>query len=423
MDYANAQNYTSTENFTGTLLSPRLSMQDEEIYSPKGDNDEAGRLIEDEDRAVGRVSKKVVIAYFKAIGGWSVVLAIVMLTIAMQVLKIASDLWLTRWSNESNNEPFTTFTQNSGMNMAVYALLALSSCFLVGIQTLSIVSYGIRGSQNMFSAMLINILQAPMRFFDTNPIGRILNRFSADVTLCDMTLPMSISPMLTESSTLLFTLGTAMVMLQWLGFFVLPLLYIYYRLGSYFLEPLREVNRIQQTSISPMISFISESIDGASTIRAFGREQSYRFERLNHIKIDDYTRARLTSCAINVWFSMRMQLISSTIVAVILLALVALHDELSPGIIGLLISYGLSVPSNFTYLVAIWANIETYMISPERIQEYARVEKEGIRESIEPSSWPATGKLEFQNVSFRYKPNDPLVLNNINFTVQGGEKI
>ncbi|OQS04209.1 ATP-binding Cassette (ABC) Superfamily, partial [Thraustotheca clavata] len=416
---------------TPTARSPYTLDPREMLYTPptKEDNtegklDELGRLIVDEERAEGRVSKEVIVAYFKAMGGVCTFFIIAFATLAMQVLKVGSDLWLTMWTNESEHEDPEAFRVSSTINMSIYAGLALGSCIMITLQTAAVFVYGLRGSQHLFDAMLRSLLKAPMRFFDTNPIGRILNRFGDDVTSCDLGIPFNLGPILFETSSALFTIGTTIVLTQWLGALVIPLLYIYYRYGAFFLEPLREVNRIWKTTRSPLISLVSEGIDGSVTIRAFGSKQLRRFYRLHHRKIETFCECRFAYSCINQWFSIRIQLISNTIVGLILLSIVFLHDSLNPGIIGLLITYGLTIPANLAYLVNIWSQLETDMISPERLIEYINLEKEGERETLANlSSWPATGKLEFQDCSFRYKPNDPLVLNNINFIVQGGEKI
>ncbi|EQC34930.1 hypothetical protein SDRG_07728 [Saprolegnia diclina VS20] len=415
---------------TPSLRTPYSYNAREMLYTPRepvaGESfEESGRLIADEERAEGRVSKEVVVAYLGAMGGCCTFVVIAFTTIAMQVLKVGSDLWLTRWANESEGEDAATFAASSELGMGIYAGLALGSCAMITLQTASVFVYGLRGSQKLFDAMLSSLLEAPMRFFDTNPIGRILNRFGDDVGSCDMGIPFSLGPILFEVSSAMFTLGTTLIITKWLGLLVLPLLVVYYKYGAFFLEPLREVNRIWKTTRSPLISLVSEGIDGSTTIRAFGDKQLRRFYRLHHRKIETFCECRFAYSCINQWFSIRIQLISNTIVALILLSIVFLHESLSPGIVGLLITYGLSIPGNLAYLVNIWSQLETSMISPERIHEYINIPKEGDRTThaqLAPH-WPTTGAVAFDNVSFRYKPNDPLVLQNVSFTVAGGEKI
>ncbi|KAF0697304.1 Aste57867_11998 [Aphanomyces stellatus] len=417
-----------------TLLTPshrtpynfnRLEM----LFTPRGathqkeDASSDGRLVQDEERAEGRVSMQVVRNYIRAVGGWPALVVMVGSTLFMQVFKISSDLWLTQWSNSGLTLTPDAFAASTNYNMAVYGGLSFVSFVFTALQCGTVFAYGVRGAQRLFKSMLINLLQAPMRFFDTNPIGRILNRFGDDIATADLGIPFSIGPMLFELSSALLTLGTTMVLTQWLGLLVIPLLVVYYRLGAYFLEPLREVNRIQKITRSPLISLVSEGIDGSVTIRAYGDKQLRRFYRLHDQKLEVFCSARFANSSVNQWFTLRIQLISSTIVGLILLSVVFLHNSLSPGIVGLLITYGLSIPSNLAFLVNIWARMETSMISPERLDEYIHIQREGVRDGAPAQAWPSAGQVVFDNVSFRYKENDPLVLKNVNFNVRGGEKI
>ncbi|KAF0732486.1 hypothetical protein Ae201684_010475 [Aphanomyces euteiches] len=410
---------------TPTASTPYNFKPVEMLFTPRGKdvNESHGRLVKEEVRAVGRVSKAVVFKYLECIGGWPAITVLLLVTVGMQAFKITSDLWLTKWSNDTNHMDPAVFVASVNYNMSVYGSLALGCCVFTAIGCACVFIFSVRGANKLFSAMLASLLEAPMRFFDTNPIGRLLNRFGDDVTSCDLNIPFGVMNMLFEASSALLTIGTTLVLTQWLGIFILPLMYIYIRIGAYFLEPLREVNRIQKTTRSPLISLVSEGIDGSTTIRAFGDKQRRRFQRFHDQELEVFCATRFANSSINQWFSLRIELLSDSIVAVLLLAVVVLHDTLSPGLVGLLITYGLTIPSNLAFLVNIWSRLETSMISPERILEYINVEHEGHRDGSPQQQWPTVGRVVFDNVSFRYKPNDPLVLKNVSFDVQGGEKI
>ncbi|CAK4721324.1 unnamed protein product, partial [Aphanomyces euteiches] len=375
---------------TPTASTPYNFKPTEMLFTPRGKdvNESHGRLVKEEVRAVGRVSKAVVFKYLECIGGWPAITVLLLVTVGMQAFKITSDLWLTKWSNDTNHMDPAVFVASVNYNMSVYGSLALGCCVFTAIGCACVFIFSVRGANKLFSAMLASLLEAPMRFFDTNPIGRLLNRFGDDVTSCDLNIPFGVMNMLFEASSALLTIGTTLVLTQWLGIFILPLMYIYIRIGAYFLEPLREVNRIQKTTRSPLISLVSEGIDGSTTIRAFGDKQRRRFQRFHDQELEVFCATRFANSSINQWFSLRIELLSDSIVAVLLLAVVVLHDTLSPGLVGLLITYGLTIPSNLAFLVNIWSRLETSMISPERILEYINVEHEGHRDGSPHQQWP-----------------------------------
>ncbi|CAK4727895.1 unnamed protein product, partial [Aphanomyces euteiches] len=342
---------------TPTASTPYNFKPVEMLFTPRGKdvNESHGRLVKEEVRAVGRVSKAVVFKYLECIGGWPAITVLLLVTVGMQAFKITSDLWLTKWSNDTNHMDPAVFVASVNYNMSVYGSLALGCCVFTAIGCACVFIFSVRGANKLFSAMLASLLEAPMRFFDTNPIGRLLNRFGDDVTSCDLNIPFGVMNMLFEASSALLTIGTTLVLTQWLGIFILPLMYIYIRIGAYFLEPLREVNRIQKTTRSPLISLVSEGIDGSTTIRAFGDKQRRRFQRFHDQELEVFCATRFANSSINQWFSLRIELLSDSIVAVLLLAVVVLHDTLSPGLVGLLITYGLTIPSNLAFLVNIWS--------------------------------------------------------------------
>ncbi|KAF0688476.1 Aste57867_19916 [Aphanomyces stellatus] len=240
--------------------------------------------------------------------------------------------------------------------------------------------------------MFHRLLRAPMCFFDTNPIGRILNRFASDVMACDLQIPFAIGSLLYSVSNVMVTLCTALFLSKWLTLLIVPLLVLYVRLGAYFLAPLRDVNRIQVVARSPLLSFVTEGIHGSVTVRAFGSTHTRWFVRTQDRQIEQ-------SCAAQ-------------------FALVVVSN-------GPLLTYALSIPGMLATLVTQWATIETAMLSPERLIEYANVDQEGlpVTSVVSPSAWPSTGRLVFDHVSFRYKPTDPLVLKNVSFSIADGEKI
>ncbi|CAK4720370.1 unnamed protein product, partial [Aphanomyces euteiches] len=147
---------------TPSAMTPYNFNPTEMLFTPRGHEakDDHGRLVEDEERAEGRVSKEVVLKYLECIGGWRAISAMLGMTMSMQAFKLASDLWLTKWSNGADHMDPAVFVSSVNVNMTNGFVFV----------------YCVRGTSELFSAMLASLLAAPMRFFDVTPIGRILNR-------------------------------------------------------------------------------------------------------------------------------------------------------------------------------------------------------------------------------------------------------
>ncbi|KAF0708161.1 hypothetical protein As57867_006417, partial [Aphanomyces stellatus] len=239
---------TFDELVTPTASTPYSFDPSEMLFTPTAPRsaneasfEETGKLTVVEARADGQVNSKHVLGpYLQAMGGAPAVFVILTSTFGLHLLRIASDFWLTQWTSHSD-----VVTLTSPTYFLVYLALALASVGCMVIHTIAFYIYGLRGSKVLFTKMFHRLLRAPMCFFDTNPIGRILNRFASDVMACDLQIPFAIGSLLYSVSNVMVTLCTALFLSKWLTLLIVPLLVLYVRLGAYFLAPLRDVNRIQ----------------------------------------------------------------------------------------------------------------------------------------------------------------------------------
>ncbi|KAH9147937.1 hypothetical protein AeRB84_008549, partial [Aphanomyces euteiches] len=428
----------ATLQYMDVLVSPSLKSPfganiEAHLFTPFDENqpktydedDSRGKLIVVEERESGRVSQEVFLAYFNAVGGWTTVFVLLFVQCLWQGLQISSDLWLSSWSASGANMTAQEFQDKAEYNISVYAGLAVGSSVMVVARVFTVSFAGIRASKKMFDDMTKALLGAPMRFFDTNPLGRILNRFSGDINAVDGRLPNQFGFFLSTVFVLIFSLGTTIAVIRTLGLILIPLMYIYYKIASIYVQPAREMERLNKTTRSPLITHISESIDGALLVRAFGGKQVRRFERLQQTKVNRNMETMFCGELASQWFSFRIQMISAFMLLVTTLSLISMRSYLNAGLVGLVFGYSLQITGQLEWMVQMWSMLETAMVAPERVAEYTNVDQEPPRliSGAVAGSWPEDGSITFENVSFRYKPKDPLVLKDVNFHVQSGEKI
>ncbi|KDO25419.1 hypothetical protein SPRG_09361 [Saprolegnia parasitica CBS 223.65] len=398
------------------LFTPANESDVKTYDEEKNAQDTSGKLVIEEERNHGRVSKAVFLSYFNAVGGWPIFLGLLLVQSLWQGLQVGSDLWLSVWTSSADSLSPAAFQAQAEYNISVYAGLALGSSFMVVARSLTVSWSGMRASRSLFDELTQSLMRAPMRFFDTNPLGRILNRFSGDINQIDSRIPYSISYFLATLFILFFSLGTTMVVIRELSVILLPLLYIYYKVGSIFVQPARELERLSKTTRSPMITHISESIDGTVLVRAFGAKQVRRFQRLHQTKVNKNNETNFASDLAGQWFTFWIQMISACMLFVTTFSLLYLHEYLTAGLIGLVFNYALQITANLEGMP--WSrrseSPSTSILSRKR---------PGNISGATSSAWPASGSLKFDNVSFRYKPNDPLVLKDLNFDIRSGEKI
>jgi len=283
----------------------------------------------------------------------------------------------------------------------------------------------IRAARKMHDGMLVCVMRAPTRFFDTTPMGRILNRFTTDQYTLDNDLRQTVSMVLMcvirvlQVSLFIIYVTPAFIPI------VFPLGYVYFKVQEFYRSSSRELKRLESVAKSPIFSHFSETLNGLSTIRAFNAQHEFfdNSRRLN----DTFSRSYFNNNASNRWLAIRLEFIGN--VAVGSAALFAVLQSDSPsdaGLIGLSITYALEVTGTLNWSIRTFTQLETYMIASERITEYTTMETEAaavIESERPPKSWPSQGKLVFDNVMLRYREELDPALKGVSFSTEAGEKI
>lgn len=265
-----------------------------------------------------------------------------------------------------------------------------------------------------------------MSFFETTPIGRILNRFSNDIYKVDELLGRTFTQFFMNVVKVSFTIIVICVTTWQFTFFVIPMavLYIYYQ--QYYLRASRELRRLDSVTRSPVYAHFQESLGGLSTIRGYGQQK--RFIHINQSRIDNNMSAYYPSVNANRWLAFRLEFIGTIIIfgASFLSILRLKSGTLTPGMIGLSLSYALQITQSLNWIVRMTVEVETNIVSVERIKEYSDIKSEAptiVEGHRPPLTWPAEGDIKFEHYSTRYRPNLDLILKNIDLHIKPREKI
>uniref|UniRef100_A0A2N9GWU5 ABC-type xenobiotic transporter n=1 Tax=Fagus sylvatica TaxID=28930 RepID=A0A2N9GWU5_FAGSY len=307
----------------------------------------------------------------------------------------------------------------------VYMLVGLASMLFLLCRSLSTVAMGLKSSESMFSQLLDSLFHAPMSFYDSTPLGRILSRVSSDLSIIDLDVPSSldfyVAACINASSILV-----VLAVVTWEVLFVtIPLVYLAISLQRYYFASAKELMRMNGTTKSLVANHLAESAAGAITIRAFKKED--RFFTKNLDLIDTNASPFFHSFSANEWLIQWIELVSSTVLASAALCMVLLPPRtFSSGFIGMALSYGLSLNMMFVRSLQKQCTLANDIVSVERLNQYMYIPSEApeVIEGNRPTTnWPAVGKVEIQDLQVRYRPNAPLVLCGISCTFEGGHKI
>ncbi|KAG7304444.1 hypothetical protein JYU34_011386 [Plutella xylostella] len=447
------------------------------------DDDDEDQNETDELMEQGRVSGSVYKDYFKAGGGWATLSFTLVAVIAAQVVTSASDLWLTYWMNTVEdrvkilglNEETSNFTRSSNItdelttvlpettldvnssltepNMTVIGTMVKTALAMTNLTRLGndgeidhpyfIYIWGVfifgcivlttgrsihflwvcmRSSINLHNKMFSDILHATMRFFDTNPSGRILNRFSKDMGIIDEILPR----MYLDSIQIFMVMMGILVMVAIVNPYMMlttcacgACMYVWTLL---YLNTAQAIKRVEGVTRSPVFSHVSASMAGLGTVRACGAEAMLR--RQFDEKQDVHTAAWYLTLVTNAAFSIWLCLMSAVYVVIVAYTFLLLDNESTKsGDVGLALSQGLILVNMVQYGIKQATEVISQMTSVERIMQFTKLPQEQVEGPSPPPAWPKKAKLVFKDLYLRYDQDSDPVLKNLNIVIESGWKV
>ncbi|XP_069116797.1 ATP-binding cassette sub-family C member 10-like [Argopecten irradians] len=421
-----------------------------------------GTLVGKEEKETGVVKLSVYKSYWRAVGN-CLAPCVLLALLFMQASRNINDWWLSYWVSHSNSTINDTPGNGSGSSWAsgtelqftynryalpadlgstnnsstpdseddikfyltVYGCLAGANSLFTLARAFLFAYGGICAARILHHKLLEKILRAPMSFFDVTPIGRILNRFSSDLYAIDDSLPFIMNIFLAQLYGILGTIAITCYGLPWFALLLVPLGVIYYKIQQYYRHTSRELKRISSITLSPIYAHFSETVSGLVTIRAF--RQTPRFQKENLSRLDLNQRAQFVAGAVGSWLGFRLQMMGVIMVAGIAFIAVLQHhfQSVNPGLVGLAISYALSVTNLLSGVVNSFTETEKQMVSVERVQQYLdTIPQERWDGSLFVSqTWPDSGVVRFQDVHLKYRIGLPDALNGITFSTYTAEKL
>ena len=182
---------------------------------------------------------------------------------------VSPDVWLSLLTKKHPEQ------QREKKHLSIYGCLVVAAFMLAIIRAQGFHLATLRCSERLHDKMVLAVLQAPVLFFDSNPVGRIMNRFSKDIGCLDEVLPKTFLMSIQLILLLLAGIVVPTVTNPWLLFIVLPLVALVVYISRYYLKTSRELKRLESICRSPVFSHISETLNGLETIRTRGRQRNF----------------------------------------------------------------------------------------------------------------------------------------------------
>ncbi|KAF8082272.1 hypothetical protein N665_0839s0012 [Sinapis alba] len=375
------------------------------------------QLTQEEEKESGYVGLKPFLDYFRVSQGWFLLSATVLGQVGFVVFQAASTYWLAL----AIGIPKLSTT----MVIGVYSIISTLSAGFVYSRAVTTVYLGLKASKSFFSGFTNAVFKAPMLFFDSTPVGRILTRASSDMNILDFDIPSAFILVVVPAVELTASL-IVMTYVTWQVIIIALLALAATKVvQDYYLASARELIRINGTTKAPVMNYAAETSLGVVTIRAFGTVDRFFKSYLNLVDAD--ASLFFLSNAAMEWVIMRIEILQNvTLFTCALLLILIPKGYITPGLVGLSLSYALTLTQTQVFLTRWYCTLSNSIISVERIKQYMSISEEPpavVDGRRPPTSWPSNGTIHLQELKIRYRPNAPLVLKGISCTFREGTRV
>lgn len=316
-------------------------------------------------------------------------------------------------------------------DLGAYALfsvlqIAFFFLFIMLLYKLCIVPASARLHQNLTES----ILSQSMAFFQTTPIGELLNLFTNDIARIDGSLNTGIATLMGQYTNLLLACALMVISMPASIVLVILLLVISYRLQLVYLDTLRHLRRLDVSSRAPLLEYLQEADKSRVSFSVYNFTQA-RLTQF-HDQLEVNLRALFPLSCLELWLGIRLEVMT------VLLQVAALgfmlQSGLDSGTVGFVMTYVFQTVTTFSIITKVSAQCETDAVSVSRIEQYATMTdtkeiwtldmpSQGYRDDDPVASWPQAGKIEFKSASLRHRPGLPICLDSLSLTIQPGEKV
>ncbi|XP_011877742.1 PREDICTED: probable multidrug resistance-associated protein lethal(2)03659 [Vollenhovia emeryi] len=448
--------FSSTSNRSRTPEPSSGTDDEEEAEDPKELNDGL------EKTSRGIIKGPLIIKFFKIGGNLYLAFLVLLLFIITQFIVSVNDLFVPFFVNfvetqnyeskhlDLNHQTDEAYTNRTEARqylaiedatvinyIYIYTGIVLAIFFFAIIRSLVHYKTCIRCSQRLHDMMFSALIRTGMRFFDTNPSGRILNRFSKDVGATDEVLPKAI---LDAGQMIMVLFGSLIVVCVVNPIFVAPIVVvggIFYWIRKVYLKTSKNVKRLEGIARSPLFTHLNATLNGLTTIRAYCAQDvlKHEFDNLQDVHMSTMYTYIVGSAA----FGFSLDMCCFIITTLLTFSFLLFSQSFSGGEVGLAITQIMAMTGVIQWGMRQTAEVANQMTAVERVVEYIQLpaeanlrdrgpyvkkkDKNAALPPNAPKNWPDQGCITFRNVYMRYSDEDAPVLKGLNMVIRPGEKI
>eukprot|EP01101_Sappina_pedata_P013246 TRINITY_DN951_c0_g1_i2.p1 TRINITY_DN951_c0_g1~~TRINITY_DN951_c0_g1_i2.p1 ORF type:complete len:677 (+),score=185.46 TRINITY_DN951_c0_g1_i2:744-2774(+) len=379
---------------------------------------EMDKSLEKENMQEGEISYEVFKSYVDAAGGVTSVSVVLVLFIVGEIMKISSDMWFSSWTKNSSD---TTLDQRHQIN--VYIMLVSAFVLLSFLRGFSLFAVLLRASKRMHERAFHAVMYTYLSFFEDNPSGQLINRFSTDIDICDTNLPLLAFNSMSLGVQILGMLCTIAYAFPAFLLLVIPLAQVLLYSKSLFAYANRDLKRLDGGTKTLTYSYLVSAVQGITSIRSYNRED-YILKLIKE-SVDMNHQVYFSHVSASRWFGLRLEATSVVLIFFTSVFCVLLKDSLPFSIVGLCLTYVISFTGIMQLTIRTIVDCESRMTSVERLCKYTDSLEPEENEIVELSNGvrKVQGRVEFKDYSLRYKDELPTVLKGIDAEIEPCEKV
>ncbi|XP_064151704.1 ATP-binding cassette sub-family C member 6 [Loxodonta africana] len=368
----------------------------------------------------GRVKAAMYLTYLQAVGG-PLCLYTLFLFLCQQVASFCRSYWLSLWADDPTVDGRQAHAALRGW---IFGLLGCLQAVGLFVSMAMVLIGGARASSVLFRRLLWDVVRSPIGFFERTPVGNLLNRFSKETDTVDVDIPDKLRSLLTYTFGLLEVSLVVMVATPLAIVAILPLLLLYAGFQSLYVASSCQLRRLESASHSLVCSHVAETFQGSTVVRAFRAQGP--FVAQSDARVDESQRVNFPRLVADRWLAANLELLGNSLVFAAAMCAVLSKAYLRAGLVGFSVSAALQVTQTLQWAVRSWTDLESSIVSVERMKDYARTPKEApwrLPTCAAEPPWPHAGQIEFQDFGLRYRPELPLAVRGVSIKIHAGEKV
>lgn len=405
-----------------TLLQLNPSKEENKVHPGDSESKEKAAkvdLISKEVMDEGNVPISVWFKFFNYGFSYPGIVLIILFAVAVVFFNILTNFIVGKWAEQDKEEQ----QKSRYFNMFLISIILLI-VFAIARPTVIYMST-LLSSYRLHKTVVWKLLRAPVTFFDSNPIGRIMTRFSKDIMVTDEFLGLILNFTCFTGAKALGIMVLMIISVPWMAIPAVISIIIMYFVRKRCITTQNDSQRIEGMTKGPVNTRLNSVMDGITTIRVFNKEDFFieNFDK----DLDINSNAMFLFHGISRHMAMLLDIVNFCFIAANSFLIVILFTEtssLNVVLASLSIQFSMEIGFQFSIAVRFGSECENLMTSGQRILEYANMESEDeIEKPDDPKDFPETPDIYFNNMTMRYKAGLEPVLKHITYKVKPGEKV